>query len=153
MNIFILDENPIASVIYHTDKHIVKMPVEGTQLLCNTLHYTGEAPEWAYKKININHPCSVWARESLSNWEWLRDYVILMGREYTFRYRRSHSSIEVAKCLPTPSIEDKGLTPFHKAVPEQFKGLPVVEAYREYFKQYKNHIKQYTNRTIPYWWR
>lgn len=152
MNIFILDDDEFTSVIYHPDKHIVKMPLEGTQLLCSTLHRTGEAEDWIYKPSHLNHPCSLWASESLSNWLWLQRYVILMGNEYTYRYRKKHKSVELAKILPIPSVPDLGLTPFIKAVPAEFKELPVVEAYRQYFIRDKQHIKKYTGRQIPYWW-
>lgn len=152
MNVFILDEDKRKSVIYHPDKHIVKMPLEATQLLCSVLHYTGEAPDWIYRPTHTKHPCALWAMESLDNWLWLQDYTILMGYEYTYRYHKLHKSVLLAKVLPRPTIESKGMTPFVKCVPDEFKSMPVVEAYRQYFIEYKQHIKSYTNREIPYWW-
>lgn len=152
LNIFILDENPILSVVYHTDKHIVKMPIESTQILCTVLHMQGLAPEWAYKPTHQSHPCVKWAAKSLDNWEWLKEYTLLMGKEYTYRYHKYHSSIEVAKWLPEPELPRLGLTPFAKCVPVEFRVLPVVDAYRQYFIKYKNHIRRYTNRDIPPWW-
>lgn len=152
VNIFILDNDENISVIYHPDKHIIKMPLEGTQLLCSALHRTGKAFSWIYKPSHMQHPCSLWAAESLSNWLWLQRYVILMGKEYTYRYGREHKSVELAKVLPIPLLPDLGLTPFVKAVPEEFKRLQVVEAYRQYFIRDKQHLKSYTKRQIPYWW-
>ena len=152
MNIFILDSDKRLSVTYHPDKHIVKMPLEGTQLLCNAIHVSGGARDWMYKPTHLNHPCSLWAMESLSNWLWLQDYIILMGREYTYRYGKYHKSAELAAILDKPNIPDKGITEFAKAVPEEFKSLPVVEAYRQYFIRDKQHLKQYTHRKIPDWW-
>lgn len=152
MNIFILDSDKQLSVIYHPDKHIVKMPLEATQLLCNALHETGLSLSWIYKNTHTKHPCSIWARESISNWRWLREYVLMMGAEYTYRYGKSHKSVELAKVLPEPNIQDLGLTPFVKAVPIEFKSLPVVDAYRQYFIRDKQHLKQYTKRNIPNWW-
>lgn len=152
MNVFILDEDKKQSVIYHPDKHIVKMPLEGTQLLCSVLHYTNEAPDWVYKPTHTKHPCAIWAMDSLDNWLWLQDYVILMGAEYTYRYGKTHKSVELAKKLPKPTIDSKGLTPFVKCVPEELRSLSVVEAYRQYFIDYKQHLKQYTKRSIPTWW-
>ena len=153
MNIFILDKNPTLSTIYHTDKHIVKMPIESTQILCTVLHSTNQAPDWSYKPTHKSHPCVIWASESLDNWRWLRNYTLLLGEEYTYRYNKPHKSINIAKWLPEPHIPSLGLTPFAKCVPDEFKHLDVVEAYREYFKHYKNHIKQYTKRPIPDWWK
>lgn len=152
MNIFILDSDKRLSVTYHPDKHIVKMPLEATQLLCNVFHRTGEAFDWMYKPTHMNHPCSLWVAESLSNWIWLRDYVLLMGKEYTYRYGKYHKSAELAAVLDKPSIEDKGITPFAKAVPKEFKDLSVIEAYRAYFIRDKQHLKSYTHRPIPDWW-
>lgn len=152
MNIFILDPDKRLSVTYHPDKHIVKMPLEGAQLLCSTLYRTGEAKEWMYEPTHMNHPCSLWVAHSLSNWLWLQDYVVLMGKEYTYRYGKYHKSAELAEVLDKPSIPDIGLTQFIKAVPEEFKSLPVVEAYRQYFIRDKQHLKRYTRRPIPDWW-
>ena len=152
MNVFILDEDMRKSVIYHTDKHIVKMPIESTQILCTVLHQQGIAPDWAYKPTHQSHPCVKWASESLDNWHWLREYTLLLGKEYTYRYGREHKSITTAQWLPEPDLPKIGLTPFAKCVPEEFKNLSVVEAYRKYFVKYKNHIKQYTGRPVPYWW-
>lgn len=153
INIFILDEDKALSVVYHPDKHIVKMPVEGTQLLCSVLHKTGQARDWMYKPSHMNHPCSLWASKSLSNWLWLQDYVVLMGKEYTYRYNKYHKSAELAAVLDKPNIPDFGLTPFAKVVPEEFKNLPVIDAYRNYFIEYKRHLKKYTNRSVPCWWK
>lgn len=153
MNIFILDENPIKSVQYHTDKHIVKMPIESTQILCTILHMTNQAPHFAYKPTHQTHPCVKWASESLDNWFWLKEYTLLLGEEYTYRYNKTHKSILIAQQLPEPTLPKIGLTPFAKCVPVEFKHLDIIEAYREYFRHYKNHIKQYTKREIPYWWK
>lgn len=152
MNIFILDEDPILSVRYHPDKHIVKMPTEATQLLCTALHYAGCAPHWVYRPTHFNHPCAVWVRESLQNWLWLQDYVRLMGEEYSYRYGRTHRAVAMAAILPTPNLPELALTPFAKCVPEEFRHLQVVEAYRRYFVWYKQHLKKYTGRSVPIWW-
>lgn len=153
MNIFILDKDMQKNAMYHTDKHIVKMPVEATQLLCNTYWAIGELPLCdIYKSVNINHPCSKWARESLANWKWLRFFTLELGKEYKYRYGRDHASVKIAEQLTEPNIADIGLTEFAKCVPNELKGLSVIEAYRQYFINYKQHLKVYTNRNTPDWW-
>lgn len=160
MNIFILSLNMSECVHWYPDKHIVKMPIEATQMLCNVFHYTGEfdlmneeSQDKIYLPTHMNHPCSIWTRESLSNWLWLRKLVCYMGNEYRFRYGRVHKSVITAMGLPIPKIPDKGLTDFAKAVPDEFKHLDVCNAYIEYFKEYKRHLIKYTKRPIPDWWR
>ena len=155
MNIFILDENKRKSVEYHTDKHIIKMPLEATQLLCNAYYYTQESGKYSdfiYKPTHLKHQCSSWVSESLSNWLWLQDYIILIGYEYTYRYGKLHRSVQLAKVLPKPDLKDRGLTEFKLCMPEDVK-IPkdVVGSYRNYFIKYKQHLKQYTKRSIPDW--
>lgn len=152
MNIFILDKDMEKSVIFHPDKHIVKMPLEGTQLLCNTLYLTGQWETCMYKPTHLNHPCSIWASTSLENWLWLRDYVLELGKEYHFRYNKIHKSVELCKILNIPNIKSLGLTPFVKCVPNRYREMDVVESYRTYFIYEKSHLKKYTKREIPFWW-
>jgi hypothetical protein len=69
MNIFFLDENPTLSAKYHVDKHVVKMILETAQLLCSVHHVTDQVTDQVpYKLSHKNHPCAIWARESLSNY-------------------------------------------------------------------------------------
>ena len=75
MNIFFLDNDIRKCAIYHCDKHVVKMTLETAQLLCGVHHIIGgDAP---YKLSHKNHPCSIWARESLSNYMLLSE----LGRD------------------------------------------------------------------------
>ena len=68
MNIFILDENIEAAVQYTCDKHVVKMITESVQMLSSAMWHVGlEGP---YKQTHINHPCTVWTRESMQNYMW-----------------------------------------------------------------------------------
>lgn len=154
MNIFILDNDRDKSIKYLPDKHVVKMPLESTQLLCGAYHILGQADtqQYLYKPTHLKHPCSLWVMESVDNWEWLREYTIKLGEEYSYRYGKQHKSVELAKTLSTPSYESKGLTEFAKCVPIEFRELSVVEAYRQYFIEQKQHLKTYTKRNIPEWW-
>lgn len=38
-----------------------------------------------YKLAHKNHPCAIWARESLANWYWLRELAAFLNSEYKFR--------------------------------------------------------------------
>ena len=152
MNVFILDKDMEKSVIYHPDKHIVKMPLEATQLLCNAFHLPYKDIKGLYKLSHIHHPLNKWVIESVNNWIWLRDYVLLMGKEYTYRYGKHHKSVELAQGLPIPDLPKINMTPFIKCVPKEFKELDVIDAYRHYFIRDKQHLKKYTKRDIPDWW-
>ena len=138
MNIFILDENIEKCAQYHCDKHIIKMILESAQLLC-TAHwinkYAGYIPrkitseEWEKVRVQktndprdfpylptmYNHPCSIWVRESLDNYEWLYKLADELNKEYGYRYGgKSHKSMhdDVIAQLPDldiPRIDLHGL--------------------------------------------
>ena len=177
MNIFILDEDKEKCAQYHCDKHIIKMILESAQLLC-TAHwinkYLGDVPrkitteEWEKVRVHkqdeprpypylptmYNHPCSIWVRESLDNYEWLYDLAHELNKEYGFRYTgKSHKSLhEVIANLPDIAIPRRGLTPFAQAMPDSLKGENAVEAYRRFYHKDKATFASWKVRGKPKWW-
>ena len=88
MNIFASNNCPIRSAETLDDKRVVKMCLETAQLLCTAVNQLGgTAP---YKSTHVNHPCSVWARQSLGNWKWLLRHGKALCAEYTSRFGRTH---------------------------------------------------------------
>lgn len=150
MNIFILDEDIEKNVQYHCDKHVVKMILESAQMLCTVCSDYMEVP---YRPVHKNHPCTKWVRESLSNWRWLRDFTFALNEEYKYRYGKNfdHKSATVVQSLREPPIADVGLTPFAICTTDAFRKLPVVEAYREYYKADKAYMCTWKKRPVPEW--
>jgi len=154
MNIFFLDENPTLSAQYHVDKHVVKMILETAQLLCGVHHMTPQVtPQVPYKLSHKNHPCAIWARESLSNYLYLCEMGLELGKEYTYRYGKKHKSIEVIEwCIVNkPNIPDIGFTTPAMAMPDEFKVDSVVESYRNYYMGAKISLASWKNREKPFW--
>ena len=87
MNIFVLDQNIDKSVEYYFDKHVVKMVTESAQLLSSAVRMSGI--DAGYKLTHKNHPCAIWARESLSNWQYLLELTRAMNDEYRYRLRNN----------------------------------------------------------------
>lgn len=169
MNIFYLDENPITCSCYHNDKHCLKMLVEYTQLICTavrlvcppeSVHYS------AYKATHINHPCSIWVRQSMFHLEYLMNLVYYLNREYRtrFRHQQDHASYTIAWRLtdlrhdfPNIPLEDPP-----QCMPVEYKealadnslfGLEdhtaAVVAYRNYYKGEKAGFSTYRHGRIP----
>ena len=120
MNVFILDENPALAARYHMDVHVVKMVLESAQLLSTCfLHFdiVGDKSK-VYKPTHLNHPCSVWLRESFSNVVWLYQLLKELLYEYTYRFGRIHACSRLvpyfSRCLTKLSKQqlDTGLSPF-----------------------------------------
>ena len=152
MNIFILDSDIETCAKYHVDKHVVKMILESAQLLSTAVRVSGI--DAGYRATHVNHPCSIWTRQSLSNWLWLKDFTDKLNSEYMYRYGKNnaHKSHDIAMDLPNPNIPDIGLTSFALAMPDEFKGDDAVKSYRDYYINHKRHIAVWSKRSIPEWW-
>ena len=178
MNIFYFDECPVKSAEAQPDKMLVKMPLETAQMLC-TAHrmldhcevklvpsksgkrmvkryvLDDERENILYASAYINHPCTVWARQSSGNYEWLYVHFLALGMEYTYRYGKEHSSItDLAKSLMhLPKNIHKGdMTPLAQAMPDEYKNDNPVKAYRNYVIHEKNYAEWNQNRERPTWW-
>lgn len=154
MNIFVLDWDVKKCAEYHNDKHVVKMILETAQLLCGVHHMTDQFNnKIPYKLSHKNHPCSIWVRESITNYLWLCELGLELCKEYTYRYGRRHKSQDVIEWCVTnkANICDKGFTEPPKAMPDKYKVDSVVESYRNYYKGEKVSFSKWKNRQIPLW--
>lgn len=178
MNIFVVDVNPKKAANYLCDKHVNKMLIESCQML-STAHRVLDGNEYTemskgkiprkikryklddkktektlYKASFINHPCSVWCRETSSNYKWLAIHALELSSEYTRRYKKIHSCENLAVFLHnrTPkNIKNSCLTPFAQAMPDQYKNPNAVEAYRQYYINEKKNFATWKTQA-PYWW-
>ncbi len=152
MNIFVLDKNPQNAAIMMCDKHVVKMIVETAQMLCTVARDNGhDAP---YRSTHKNHPCTLWAAESASNWRWLVDHGLALCREYTARYGKIHKTQQVMEWARDNRVgpsKDKGLTPFRLAMPPEYKQADPVQSYRNYYMGEKARFAKW-KLGAPTWW-
>jgi hypothetical protein len=159
MNIFFLDNNIEKCAQYHCDKHIVKQILEYSQLLCSA-HWmcgsinTHELPP--YKLTHKNHPCSVWVRKSMQNYNCLLALTEELLKEYTFRYGKHHKCESVVRwCnIIMPNIPTKTrMTPRPKCMPIEIASWhsDVVKAYRKYYMNHKASFAKWKKRPIPIW--
>lgn len=155
MNIFYLSRNPKKCARYQTDAHVVKMPTETCQLLCNVLFIYGlEAP---YKPFNPNHPCCLWAAKSKHNWIWLKSLGLELCKEFTHRYGRRHkchSIIESLEC--PPEMPDIPFTDPFLAMPDVYKSTNAINSYRRFYYHDKKRMFflksgewRWKNREVP----
>ena len=158
MNIFFLDYDVKKCAQYHVDKHVVKMILETAQLLCGVHHVTAhvtahDTAHVPYKLSHKNHPCSIWARESLSNYLYLCELGLELCNEYTYRYGKRHKSQDVIEwCLVNkPNIPDIGFTEPAKAMPDEFKVKSIVQSYRNYYMGAKSGFAVWKGREKPLW--
>jgi two-component SAPR family response regulator len=159
MNIFYFDECPVVSAEAQPDKMLVKMPLETAQMLC-TAHRVLDGDEYAdsvglYKTAYKNHPCTVWARQSRGNYEWLYVHFLALAMEYNYRYNRQHASyVKLFEALEKhPDNIHKGdMTPLAQAMPDEYKDDDPIVAYRNYVIHEKHYAQWNKNREKPTWW-
>ena len=160
MNIFILHLDPKTCAEMHCDKHVIKMILETCQMLCAVWHITDpdhSVYEPKYKLAHKNHPCTVWARASLSNYNWLCQLGLELCKEYTFRYGKTHASTPYISEMSSrsPPISDLGFTAPAQAMPEEYKDEDPVTAYRHYYCYEKQNLLSWNgkinSRSPPEW--
>jgi hypothetical protein len=142
MNIFYIHSDPILAAKDLCDDHVRKMQIESAQMLCTTHWALGhEAP---YKRAHFNHPSTKWVRESIQHYRWLVEHGLEVCRQFTSRYGKHHKTQDVLEwCkLNEPSIPDIGFAPPPQCMPEEYKNIDTIEAYRTYYIQDKIKIKQ-----------
>jgi hypothetical protein len=144
MNIFYLDKNPYKAASHFYDKHKVKMILESAQILCTAHHVHGNSDDVPYKQAHLNHPSTIWARQSKPNYYWLYEHMIALGQEYTKRYGKVHMSID--KCKDAlrfcpDGIESVVFTEPPQCMPDEYKVEgDSVTAYWNYYEQDKYKI-------------
>ena len=141
MNIFYLHEDPRLAASYVYDKHKVKMILESAQMLCTAHHVYGNPNDVPYRQAHLNHPSTIWARESRPNYFWLYEHMIALGQEYTKRYGKIHMTID--KCRFALSFCPDGITSEQfteppQCMPDEYK-VPgcSITAYWNYYEQDK----------------
>lgn len=135
------------------DSHVSKMPLETAQLLCTALHLCSDHKDIPYKLTHQNHPCAIWARETLPNYKTLCNLGLHLCKEYTYRYKKIHASQDVIiYCVKHfPNIPDTIQTPFALAMGDEYKLEDPIESYRNYYIEAKQHLARWKNRNIPSW--
>tara|TARA_R110000803_G_scaffold86474_1_gene152862 strand:- start:28589 stop:29248 length:660 start_codon:yes stop_codon:yes gene_type:complete len=147
MNIFALSESPHQSAIEMLDKHIVKMPTETCQMLHTNILYMeyiekhGKEPtlnelkvfHWhndspLMKPAMLNHPSTIWARQSFDNLEWLFEHGLALCDEFSNRYDKIHGSHK--RIMDCYAFDDRvlqhkyphsGLTPVNIAMFDKYR--------------------------------
>jgi hypothetical protein len=112
MNIFVSDNDPIICAKFLDDCRCVKMVLETAQMLSTAISYCGGLGP--YKITHINHPCSVWTRQSKANYRWLYSHFEALCSEYTKRYHKTHkcSVLKDMLAVGVELIPDGQLTTF-----------------------------------------
>jgi len=92
MNIFLTNYNPAIASQHLDDLRLNKMILETAQILSQAYRYFFGDNDKLYKDTHINHPCCVWVRKSVKNYNWLVFYFIELNSERFYRAGKNHLS-------------------------------------------------------------
>tara|TARA_R100000030_G_scaffold54269_1_gene40830 strand:+ start:168 stop:680 length:513 start_codon:yes stop_codon:yes gene_type:complete len=165
MNIFVLDEDPVKAAQAIDCVRVPKMIVESAQMMASALRRWGATDEQMpltqkgtpYKGGYHHHPCTVWAGDTFSNFDWLCRHAVGLLIEYQNRFGKRHAcSVPIVHMIrDTPNnIPDGELTVFAQAMPDEYKHENAVKAYRAYYHS-KIHSAggvHYRHTSPPDWW-
>jgi len=164
MNIFYLSDCPEQSAKDHCDKHVVKMILETAQLL-STAHRVLDGDGYAdnmglYKTTHKNHPSAVWVRSNKQAYDWTYMLLVHLCEEYTRRYHKEHKTSRLIPWLlvapeniePESWEQPKVFNPPPQCMPDEYKCLNSVDAYRNYYKGEKAYFAKWNYSQVPQWW-
>ena len=186
LNIFALSRNPVEAAQQMIDKHIIKMPTETCQMLHTNILYMqyvkehGKEPQLKdlkafhlatesklMKPAMLNHPSTIWARQTYANWNWLYEHGLALCDEYTYRYEKKHGTLQrILDCVPYFDVvfehpfQKKRLQPVSIAMDDQYRipnqmDIPnwdhVIESYRHYYLEGKWRIAEWRKNRRPDW--
>lgn len=170
MNIFALNADPILAAKDLCNSHCIKMILESTQMLATNAILCGATEDQLpltksgtpIRKTHQNHPSTIWARQSRSNYRWLINHAKAMCQEYSKAYSKTHfcekgiDQLSSLDCL----IPDGELTPFAIAISQDskcrqlsnFESMSPVEKYRAYYSLDKRSFAKWEKgRDMPKW--
>jgi hypothetical protein len=134
------------------------MIVEYAQMLSAAHHCLG-TPSYAeklYKKTHVNHPCSVWVRESSDHYDWLFDLLVACGLEYEHRFGKIHKTItnyeQLLSKTPT-ALKVRGWVEPPKCMFDEYKAGTTIEAYCRFIEaKYIDWSTRTDKRKMPVKW-
>lgn len=156
MNIFVVDKDPRVAASQLCDKHIVKMPLETSQILNDAMGLLGYRQ--IMRSFNPKHPSPIWVAENGQNWNWTVAHGIELCEEYKRRYGREHRSFDMIVRLDNlKSILDP-CPDYHKAIPiyvgpEVYRTNDVVNSYRNYYNFDKSRFAKWNHSEVPEWYK
>jgi len=180
MNIFIVDKHPVIAAKMLCDQHVVKMITESVQML-STCHRVLDGtmsmqrsvsgkrmvPRYKlndsrdlvlYHAVHFKHPCNIWIREDISNYNWLLNHTHALCQEYTLRYKKIHACESIMRALATidapynmPVTNTRTQT-FVQAMPEEYKNKDPVIAYRNFYIGSKSKFARWKYTKAPNWY-
>ena len=162
MNIFAIEPKSDGSIdwtqsaLSHDNFRVNKMIIESCQMLSTTAKTFGY--DTRYKMSHLNHPSTIWARQSLPNFNNLLHLASVLRIEFGRRHNKfAHGCDDVIRSMANLSRDSSFAKHFpstHETelplcMPQEYKSADVVESYRRFFANKPN--LRYYSKDVPSW--
>jgi len=154
MNIFALSECPEQSALWLDDIRKNKMILESAQMLSTTVrHLTPDTDLPVYRVAYLNHPCTIWARQSRDNFRWLVSHMKSLFNQKVGLHKSADLLPYFDKYAEHGAFPYEDRTPFVNCARNQERGVDYSDvsdvhgAYRLYMND------RWKERTITLTWR
>lgn len=155
MNIFALDKCPMQSAQWLDDIRKNKMILESAQMLSTAVRVLCPDTDLSvYKVAYLNHPCTIWARQSRENFKWLLSHMAHL-------YLQKGGNHKSGKLIPdldyygfTGYFPSEGLTPFANCARNLERGVDYSDHpdTHEAYRMYMNDRWKENNITLTWRW-
>ena len=153
MNIFFLDKKPSVAAEHQCDRHVVKMILETTQMLCTAYQKKHGIKSDLYKPAYPWHPMTIWVGETKANFKWAWELAFSLSIEYVIRYGKFHKCNFIISKFNEYYCEwlnwDGDFTTPPLCMPDKYKTDDFVESYKNYYVGEKKSFAKYKSGNIP----
>ena len=155
MNIFALSRCPMQSAWWLDDIRKNKMILESAQMLSTavrTLCPDTDLP--VYKVAYLNHPCTIWARQSRDNFKWLLSHMAHLWLQKGGEHKSARLIPHLDEYSFIGYFPSEDLTPFANCARNLERGVDYsdVDDVHQAYRMYMNDRWKENNITLTWRW-
>ena len=155
MNIFALSRCPMQSAWWLDDIRKNKMILESAQMLSTAVRVLSPDTDLSvYKVAYLNHPCTIWARQSRDNFKWLLSHMSHLFLQKDGLHKSANLLTDFQKYADSGYFPNEELTPFANCARNLERGVDYSEHAdtHEAYRLYMNDRWKETNITLTWRW-
>jgi len=155
MNIFALSRCPMQSAWWLDDIRKNKMILESAQMLSTAVRVLSPDTDLqVYKVAYLNHPCTIWARQSRDNFKWLLSHMSHLFLQKGGLHKSANLLTDFQKYGDSGYFPNEELTPFANCARNLERGVDYSEHpdTHEAYRLYMNDRWKENNITLTWRW-
>ena len=155
MNIFALSRCPMQSAWWLDDIRKNKMILESAQMLSTAVRVLSPDTDLSvYKVAYLNHPCTIWARQSRDNFKWLLSHMSHLWLQKGGEHGSARLIPQLDEYSSTGYFPNEELTPFANCARNLERGVDYSEVgdVHQAYRMYMNDRWKERNITLTWRW-